>query len=97
MDKALNIDNNLCFLNIPLYCDNISASNLTKNPVLHSRTKHIEIRDHFIRDHVQKGHIEVKFVRSEEQLGDILTKPLLEERYYHLRKEIGMVCSSNVV
>ena len=37
---------------VPLYCDNTSAINLTKNPIQHSKTKHIEIRHHFIRDHV---------------------------------------------
>ena len=94
--KHQMVDYNISFVNISLYCDNISAIILTKNPILHSITKHIELRHHFIREHVQKGHIEVKFVRSEEQLGDILTKPLLEERFCHLRKEIGMVCSSNI-
>jgi len=61
---------------VPLYCDNTSAINLTKNPIQHSITKQIEIRHHFIRDHMQKGDIEIMFVKIETQLADLFTKPL---------------------
>jgi len=47
---------------IPLKCDNTSAINLSKNPVMHSRTKHIETRHHFLRDHVSKGDCCIEFV-----------------------------------
>lgn len=48
---------------IPIYCDNTNATAITHNPVLHSRTKHIDIRhDHFIRDHMQQGNIDLKFI-----------------------------------
>jgi len=50
---------------IPLLCDNTSAINLTKNPIQHSTTKHIEIRHHFIRDHVINGDCIIRFVNSE--------------------------------
>src|ERR1700732_3567756 len=63
---------------IPVYCDNTSAINLTKNPVQHSRSKHIEVRHHFIRDHISKGDIVTTFVPSEDELADIFTKPLNE-------------------
>jgi len=49
---------------VPFYC-NSSDINLTKNPIQHSKTKHIEIRHNFIRDYVQKGEIEIKFVKTE--------------------------------
>ena len=49
---------------VPLYSNNTSAINLTKNPMQHSKTKHIEIRYHFICDHVQKGDCEIKFVKT---------------------------------
>ena len=75
---------------IPIWCDNTSAINLTKNPIQHSRTKHIEIRHHFLRDHVQKGDIVVEFIRSEDQLADIFTKPLQEDQFGRLRRELGM-------
>ncbi|KAH9792467.1 hypothetical protein KPL71_004134 [Citrus sinensis] len=63
---------------IPIKCDNTSAINLSKNPIQHSRTKHIEIRHYFLRDHVQKGDIALEFISTEKQLADIFTKPLCE-------------------
>jgi len=76
---------------IPIRCDNTSAINLTKNPIMHSRTKHIEIRHHFIRDHVQKKDITLDFIQIDFQLADIFTKPLLKERFWFIRRELGMV------
>ena len=76
--------------NIPIRCDNTSAISLSKNPIQHSRTKHIEIRYHFIRDHVQKRDIELEFVSTDSQWADILTKPLIEERFCTIRCKIGM-------
>ncbi|KAK2986034.1 hypothetical protein RJ640_015068 [Escallonia rubra] len=63
---------------IPIMCDSSSAIDISKNLVQHSRTKHIDIRHHFLRDNVQKGLIELKKVGSEDQLADIFTKPLAE-------------------
>ena len=63
---------------IPIKCDNTSAINISKNPIQHSRTKHIEIRHHFLRDHVQKGDIALEFISTGKQLADIFTKPLCE-------------------
>ena len=83
-------DFSLYYQNIPFFCDNTSAIFLTKNPVHHSRTKHIEIRHHFIRDHVQNGDVEVKYVQTDNQIADIFTKPLPEDRFVHLRSEMGM-------
>jgi hypothetical protein len=84
-------DFKILFDHIPIRCDNTSAINLSKNPIQHSRTKHIEIRYHFIRDHVQKkGDIELEFVSTDSQWADILTKPLIEERFCTIRREIGM-------
>jgi len=51
---------------VPLFCDNTSVINLTKNLVHHSRTKHIEIRHHFIREQVSNGICEIKFIESEK-------------------------------
>nr|GEV31943.1 copia protein [Tanacetum cinerariifolium] len=60
---------------IPIMCDSKGAIDLSKNPVQHSRTKHIEIRHHFLRDNVQKGNIYIEKVSSEDNIADILTKP----------------------
>jgi len=84
------MDYNVKLEKVPLYCDNSSAINLTKNPIQHSKTKHIEIMHHFIKDHVQKGEIEIKFVKTENQLVDLFTKPLVHDRFNKLRTELGV-------
>ena len=90
MMHTLN-DFGLSFKHVPIKCDNTSAINLTKNPVQHSRTKHIEIRHHFIRDHVQNGDICLEFVRTEDQLADIFTKPLSEDKFIEIRRNLGVL------
>ncbi|KAJ9548149.1 hypothetical protein OSB04_020692 [Centaurea solstitialis] len=62
-----------------IYCDNTSAIAITNNPILHSKTKHIEIGYHFIRDHVMNGDVELHFIPTEYQLADLFTKPLDEK------------------
>ncbi|GJT02075.1 retrovirus-related pol polyprotein from transposon TNT 1-94 [Tanacetum coccineum] len=76
---------------LPIFCDNTSAIAISNNPVLHSRTKHIDIRYHFIRDHVLKGDIELHFIPSQYQLADIFTKPLDEPSFKRLIIELGML------
>ena len=66
---------------VPLLCDNESAILMADNPVEHNRTKHIDIRLHFLRDHQQKGDIDVYHNSTENQLADIFTKPLDEKRF----------------
>jgi len=82
---------------VPLYCDNESAIKIANNPVQHSKTKHIEIRHHFLRDHVVKEDIDIIHVNTEEQLADIFTKPLDEKRFCKLRCELNILESSNVL
>ena len=84
------------FNKIPLLCDNESAIKLANNPVQHSRTKHIDIRHHFLRDHEAKGDIELFHVSTENQLADIFTKPLDETRFCFLRSELNILDSRNV-
>ena len=67
--------------NVPIFCDNTSGINLGKNLILHSRTKHIDIKHHFLHDHVQKDDICLKFVKMNDQLANIFTKPLCEESF----------------
>jgi hypothetical protein len=80
-----------------IYCDNTSAINLSKNPVLHSRTKHIDIRHHFLRDHVLKGDISLEFITTDKQIADILTKPLKEDIFINLRRELGICSISDIL
>ena len=68
---------------IPINCDNTSAINLSKNPVMHSRTKYIEIRHHFLREHIANGTCDIMFIGTEFQLTDLFTKPLAKDRFYH--------------
>jgi hypothetical protein len=64
---------------IPLLCDNESAIKIAYNPCEHSRTKHIDIRHHFLRDYAIKGDIVISHVGTDDQLADIFTKPLDEK------------------
>ena len=84
-------DLGLDFTGIPIKCDNTSAISITKNPVQHSRTKHIDVRHHFIRDHAEKGDIVLEFVPTDLEIADIFTKPLSEARFVALRLELGMI------
>ncbi|GJU32561.1 hypothetical protein Tco_1176150 [Tanacetum coccineum] len=77
---------------IPMYCDSKSAIAISCNPVQHSKTKHIDIRYHFIKEHVEKGTVELYFVRTEYQLADLFTKALPKERFEYLVHHIGMRC-----
>jgi len=74
-----------------LLVDNMSAIELSKNPVHHDRSKHIDIRFHFIRECVENGVVSVEHVRTEDQLADILTKPLGRVRFVELRSRLGVV------
>ncbi|GJX32058.1 hypothetical protein Tco_0241913 [Tanacetum coccineum] len=62
-----------------------SAIAISNNPVLHLRTKHIDIRYHFIMDHILKGDIELHFTPTEYQLAEIITKPLDEPTFTRLK------------
>ena len=64
--------------NIPLYCDNTSAIILTKNPIMHSCTKHIEIIHHFLCEHIENGNYEIKFIRTEKYLLCTSIKSIIE-------------------
>ncbi|GJZ86283.1 retrovirus-related pol polyprotein from transposon TNT 1-94 [Tanacetum coccineum] len=90
MKQAL-IDYDVRLDDVPIMCDNKGAIDLSKNPVQHSRTKHIEIRHHFLRDNVQKGHISIEKVPSVDNIADILTKPLKRESFNYLRLGLGMM------
>jgi hypothetical protein len=70
--------------------DNQSAIALSKNPVLHDRSKHIKTKYHFIRECVEHGEIRLEFVGTQDQLADILTKPLARVRFQELRERIGV-------
>ncbi|GKD45661.1 hypothetical protein Tco_1270306 [Tanacetum coccineum] len=84
------IDYGLGFNKILMYCDNKSAISLCCNNVQHSRSKHIDIRYHFIKEQVENGVVELYFVRTEYQLADIFTKALCRERIEFLIDKLRM-------
>ena len=94
--KAILNDFGIKFKQVPLLCDNESAIKLTNNLVQHARTKHIDVRHHFIRDHQHKGDICIESVDTDDQLADIFTKPLDEKRFCNLRNELNILDFSNM-
>ncbi|XP_062075027.1 secreted RxLR effector protein 161-like [Humulus lupulus] len=88
--KQMLRDYGLCLDTLTIYCDNTSAINLSKNPVQNSRTKHIDIRYHFLRELVESKLIVLSHVASESQLADLFTKALSSQTFVHLRKSIGV-------
>ncbi|GJY34684.1 hypothetical protein Tco_0419153 [Tanacetum coccineum] len=80
------------FDRIPMYCDSQEAIAISCHPVQHSRTKHIDVRYHFIKEHVEKGIVELFFVRTEYQLADLFMKALSEDRFKYLVRRLGMRC-----
>jgi hypothetical protein len=77
-----------------IYCDNLGATHLSANPVFHSRMKHIALAYHFVRENVQRGRFRVSFVSTNDQLADILTKPLLRPRFEFLLSKLHLASRS---
>ena len=90
------LDYSLEYTKICFWCDNISAINLSKNSIQHLISKHIDVKHHFIRDHAQKGNTELKFFKTRLQLFDILTKPLIGERFKFLKSLINVKCLTDL-
>ena len=76
---------------ITIYCDNPSANNLRKNLVMHSKTKHIPIKYHFLREQVVEKNIILEYINTKEQIADIFRKPLPREAFEHLCQKMGAI------
>eukprot|EP00253_Pinus_taeda_P009452 PITA_09452 len=74
-----------------VYCNNQSCINLSENPIFHDRSKHIDIRCHFIKGCVQRGVVQLQYVPTGEQVADILTKALGRAKFTQFREQMGMV------
>lgn len=70
--------------------DNQGAISLCENPSFHKRTKHIQVRFHHIREKVKRNEINIKYISTEQQLADILTKGLSKERFKDLTRSLSM-------
>jgi hypothetical protein len=76
---------------VKLLVDNKSAIALSKNPMHHGRSKHIDTRYHFVRDCVERGEVDMGQVSTTDQLANILTKVLGRVRFVELRQQLGVV------
>ena len=85
-----------CSLPISIMCDT-SAISISKNPVMHSNTKHIPIRYHFLREQVLEQKVKLEYVPSKEQVADIFTKPLPKEAFEYLRQKLGIVSAGKKI
>ena len=83
-------DYGLRFLNTPINVDNTAAISITKNPVQHSKTKHIDIRYHFIRDCYEKKLIDILKIHTDFQKADLFTKAFNQSRFNYLLSENGI-------
>ena len=73
-----------------IHCDNQSCIELSGNQMFHDRSKHIEMKYHFIRDLVQRGTLKLHYICTDEQIADILTKPLTSTKFVYFRDKLGM-------
>ena len=78
---------------IPIHCDNTSAISVSKNPVFHSKTKHIPIKYHFLREKVTNQIVQVHYIPTTEQIADIFTKPLPKTPFEYIRQKLGVISS----
>ncbi|GKA35682.1 hypothetical protein Tco_0722173 [Tanacetum coccineum] len=103
--KSQLTDYDIIYEKVPIFCDNTSAIAISNNPVMHLRTRHVDIRYHFIKDHILKGDIKLHFIPTQYQLADIFTKPLDEPTFKRLIVELGqfsfciqpLACLSKVI
>jgi hypothetical protein len=72
-------------------CDNQSCVKLSENPMFHDKSKHIEIKNHYIRDMVQRKAVYVQYLSTHEQVADVFTKPLARTKFEYFRERLGLV------
>lgn len=76
---------------VQLRCDNESAIKLASNPIFHGRTKHIEVRHHYIREKVLDQEVVLKGISTNEQVADIFTKALVKPKFEYFRAALGVI------
>ena len=80
-----------------LYCDNTGAINISKNHVMHAKTKHIAIKYHYVREVVEDKQFKMEYIKSKEKVADIIKKPLPKDAFEYLRGKLGVIPPSKVV
>ena len=76
---------------IVIHCDNTSVINISKNIVMHSKTKHIPIKYHFLREQVSQKVVKMEYIDTKEKISDIFTKPSPVESFVYLRHKLGVI------
>jgi hypothetical protein len=74
-----------------ILCDNQSCIKMTENPIFHDKSKHIEIRYHYIRDMVQRGSLKIQYISTDEQVANMFTKPLSHVKFDYFRDKLSIV------
>ena len=74
---------------VTLYCDNTSAINISRNPVMHAKTKHIAIKYHYVRELVEDKQVKMEYINSKVKIDDIFSKPLPKDSFEYLRGKLG--------
>ena len=90
MQKVLN-DLQACVSLLKIMEDNQGVIAIAKNPVAHARTKHIDIRFHYVREAIEEGIIEIEYCPTDVVIADLLTKPLSKKRLERLRQMMGLI------
>ena len=80
-----------------LYCDNTSAINISNNPMMHTKIKHIAIKYHYLRELVQDKEVKMEYVNKKEQISNIFTKPLPKDAHEYLRGKLGVIPLSKAI
>jgi hypothetical protein len=80
-----------------IHCDNQSCVKLSENLVFHDKSKHIEIKYHYIRDMVQRKEVHVQYLSTHEQVADVFTKPLARTKFEYFRERLGLVENASLV
>ncbi|GLB45782.1 putative transposition, RNA-mediated [Lyophyllum shimeji] len=84
------IDHDVSHSPTTIRCDNNSAINLSEDPLLHARVKHVDIKYHFLRERVQSGEIAIKYTHTKQNVADIFTKALSRELFLRFRNLLGL-------
>ena len=74
-----------------IYCDNQSCVKLSENPIFHDKSKHIEIKYHYIRDIVQRGAVKLQYIAMDDQIADVLKNPLARVKFEYFREKLGVL------
>lgn len=90
MEKEFNVNGHVKLSPTRIYCDNMSAIDLSKSMGCHARTKHIDIRHHFIRQHVELRNVNIQHIGTDEMIADVLTKPLFKPKHQKFIEGLGV-------